>query len=146
MDASAGSPPPQSPTKKARYGSSDLERILQIGRDAMRRAKKDGENLQTTSSTEDRRFREMFGVGVQVALAAWCHLDSDGSLETRTIEDMMRALNFLKTYAKEGTTSVTVGTIDEKTFRKRLWPMIEAIGALESRVVSVVSCYYLYYY
>ncbi len=92
-------------------------------------------DLKTTSLTEDRRFREMFGCGVLVAHAVWQHLDEDDSYAARSIEDMMRALFFLKSYAKEGTTSVMVGEIDEKTCRKRLWPMLDAIGALESRVV-----------
>lgn len=116
-----------------------MERILEIGREAMRRSKKNGD-ANTTSLTEDRRFREMFGCGILVAHDTWMHLEADGSLESRSIEDMMRALMFMKSYGKEGTMSVMVGTIDEKTYRKRLWPMVEAIGALESTVVSASSC------
>jgi hypothetical protein len=80
----------------------------------------------------------MFGCGLLVAHAVWTRLNDDGSLESSSIEDMMRALIFLKSYGKEGTISVMVGTIDEKTYRKRLWPMIEAIGALESVVVCAL--------
>jgi hypothetical protein len=104
----------------------------------MRRTKKNGDDANRTSLTEDRRFREMFGCGLLVAHAVWTRLNDDGSLESRSIEDMMRALIFLKSYGKEGTISVMVGTIDEKTYRKRLWPMIEAIGALESVVVCAL--------
>lgn len=50
----------------------------------------------------------------------------------------MRALAFLKTYGKEGTLSVLVGTIDEKTYRHRLWPMLATIACLEIDVVSKV--------
>jgi hypothetical protein len=88
----------------------------------MRRTKKNGDDANRTSLTEDRRFREMFGCGLLVAHAVWTRLNDDGSLESRSIEDMMRALIFLKSYGKEGTISVMVGTIDEKTYRKRLWP------------------------
>jgi hypothetical protein len=104
----------------------------------MRRTKKNGDDANRTSLTEDRRFREMFGCGLLVAHAVWTRLNDDGSLESSSIEDMMRALIFLKSYGKEGTISVMVGTIDEKTYRKRLWPMIEAIGALESVVVCAL--------
>jgi hypothetical protein len=140
--ASEARPPSQSPIKRTRVGPTDLERILQIGREAMHRTKKGDEDRRKTSSTEDRRFREMFGCGIMVAHAVWSHLDKDESLESRSIEDMMRALTFLKTYAKEGTVSVVVGTIDEKTYRKRLWPMVAAIAALESNVVSPCLCFF----
>ena len=137
----AARPPSQSPIKRTRVGPTDLEQILQIGREAMRRTKKGDEDVGKTSSTEDRRFRELFGCGVMVAHAVWAHLEEDGSLDPRSIKDMMRALFFMKSYAKEGTTSIMVGTIDEKTCRNRLWPMVAAIGALESTVVSPRSCW-----
>ena len=152
MEAAAA--PSQSPIKRTRIGPTDLEQILQIGREAMRRTKKGDEDASKTSSTEDRRFREMFGCGVMVAHALWNRLDDDGSFESRSIEDMMRALIFMKSYGKEGTISTMVGTIDEKTYRKRLWPMLGAIAALESTVVSLVhtascmlsSILFLYFY
>jgi hypothetical protein len=140
MEAAADAPLPVLPpiAKRVRHGPTDLEQILEIGRETMRRTKKNGDDANRTSLTEDRRFREMFGCGLLVAHAVWTRLNDDGSLESRSIEDMMRALIFLKSYGKEGTISVMVGTIDEKTYRKRLWPMIEAIGALESVVVCAL--------
>jgi hypothetical protein len=139
-NASEAQPPAQPPAaKRTRHGPTDLEQILEIGREAMRRNKKN-RDANLTSLTEDRRFREMFGCGILVAHDTWMHLEADGSLESRSIEDMMRALMFMKSYGKEGTMSVMVGTIDEKTYRKRLWPMVEAIGALESTVVGACSC------
>jgi hypothetical protein len=141
MEAAAEAPLPVQPpiAKRTRHGPTDLERILDIGREAMRRTKKKGgDDANITSLTEDRRFREMFGCGLLVANDVWTRLNDDGSFESRSIEDMMRALIFLKSYGKEGTISIMVGTIDEKTYRKRLWPMIEAIGALESVVVCVL--------
>ena len=148
MEAASDAPLPErfpqpqpSNAKKVRHGPTDLERILEIGRETMRRTKKNGDDdANGTSLTEDRRFREMFGCGLLVAHALWTRLNDDASLESRSIEDMMRALIFLKSYGKEGTISVMVGTIDEKTYRKRLWPMIEAIGALESVVVRSLPC------
>jgi hypothetical protein len=131
--------PSQPPiAKRVRHGPTDLERILEIGREAMRRSKKG--DLNTTSLTEDRRFREMFGCCLLVAHDVWTRLRDNGSLESMAIEDMMRALIFFKSYGREGTISIMVGTIDEKAYRKRLWPMIEAIGALESVVVSALLC------
>ena len=140
--AAEGLLPGQPPiAKRVRHGPTDLEQILEIGREAMRRSKKGcAGDLDTTSLTEDRRFREMFGCGLLVAHDAWTRLRDDGSLESMAIEDMMRALAFLKSYGREGTMSIMVGTIDEKTYRKRLWPMIEAIGALESVVVGALLC------
>ena len=122
------------PSKKTRVGSTTLEQIIKVGRETLRLTKKRGDNEDEISSTEDRHFREMFGVGIMVADALWTHLDNDGSFESRSIEDMMHALAFMKMYAKEGLMSTMVGTIDEKTYRKRLWPMLEANAALESTV------------
>ena len=135
METDDAPSPVHLPSKKTRVGSTSLEQIIKVGRETLRRTKKRGDNEDETSSTEDRRFREMFGVGIMVADALWTHLDNDGSFESRSIEDMMRALAFMKMYAKEGLMSTMVGTIDEKTYRKRLWPMLEAIAALESTVV-----------
>lgn len=105
----------------------------------MRRTTGSAEGISgtTTTLTEDRRFRQMFGCSVVVADALWTLLEEHFS--SATIEDMMRALFFLKSYAKEGTGSIMVGTIDEKTYRKRLWPMIEAISSLEEFVVNKVK-------
>jgi hypothetical protein len=135
METDDAPPPVHSPSKRTRVGSTSLEHVIEVGRETLRRMKKRGDNEEETSSTEDCRFREMFGVGIMVADALWTHLDNDGSFQSRSIEDMMRALAFMKMYAKEGLMSTMVGTIDEKTYRKRLWPMLEAIAALESTVV-----------
>ena len=45
---------------------------------------------------------------------------------------------FLKIYPKENVACSLVGGIDEKTWRKKIWPLIEAIALLEDKVVS--SC------
>ena len=120
MELIDGHSPPSStfPTKRTRVGLNNLEKILRIGREAMHRTKDGSKDICKTSSTEDRRFREMFGCSVVVADALWTRLEEDGSLPSRKIEDMMCALHFLKSYAKEGTGSVMVGTIDERTYRK----------------------------
>ena len=52
---------------------------------------------------EDRRFREMFGVGPLVALTAWSMLTTLGLLpDNGTLTHYLWALCFLKVYAKQG--------------------------------------------
>jgi hypothetical protein len=58
MEAAADAPLPVQPpiAKRVRHGPTDLERILEIGRETMRRTKKNVDDANRTSMTEDRRF------------------------------------------------------------------------------------------
>jgi len=101
------------------------------------------------SSTEERRFRELFGCSVTVAHALWNLLLEKAILlpedsSTLTIKDMLRALLSLKSYGKEATVSIMVGILDPKTYRKNLWLMVEAISSLESIVVCLIMLLFFF--
>jgi hypothetical protein len=78
-----------------------------------------------------------FGCGAIVALSLWNLLKAENqSVPAASIEHMMRALLFLKTYSKELVLVRMIGrTVDEKVWCESLWQMVDAIGALEPIVV-----------
>ena len=91
-------------------------------------------------ATEDRRFREMFGVCPEVALAAWTMMCSAGILpEGGTLMHWLWTLCFMKVYAKQGPLSVLCGGADPKTIHKWVWLFIRAFVVLEGDVVSLRS-------
>lgn len=100
-------------------------------------------------ATEDRRFREYFGVSVIVALSAWRLLVKHDLLPDETEvgvasrEHMLWAMYFLKCYPRTGEGCGAAGgstrknsAVDPKTWRKYIWPMIYSLSDLESIVVS----------
>jgi len=115
----------------------EVEDFYRIGKELQNRS---GTNIGAIHN-EDRRFREFFGCGARVALAVWTlliqydYLPDDGM-----ILHMLWALFFMKVYPKqEGGSSAaggSSGVIDPKTWRKYIWPFIEAIAYLEQFVVS----------
>ena len=98
--------------------------------------------------TEDRRFRDYFGVSVVVALIAWNmvvtydHLPADG-----TIAHFLWALHFMKVYPKQDEGSAAAGgsggAMDPKTWRKYAWSMVYAILLLEKHMVREVFFFLL---
>ena len=96
-------------------------------------------------STEDRRFREFFGLGANVALVLWNQLVFYDALpEGGTIMHLLWALHFMKVYPTQDNGSAVAGgsqgAIDRKTWNKHFWPFVEAIAYLEQFVVSSTSC------
>ena len=99
-----------------------------------------------SDTTEDRRFRDFFGVSVVVALIAWDlmvtydHLPADG-----TIAHFLWALHFMKVYPKQEEGSASAGgsgrAIDPKTWRNCMWPMIYGLSLLEQHVVRELFCF-----
>ena len=95
-------------------------------------------------STEDRRFREFFGVGVHVAIIIWTLLVQHSLLPDDVevaIPHLLWAMYFLACYptTEEGCAAAAdpdKGAIDPKTWRKYVWPMIYSLSDLESVVVS----------
>ena len=61
-----------------------------------------------------------------------------------SIQHMLWALMFLKTYAKETTLSTLAGRVDEETWWAWFWPMVEAIADLEPIVVSPNVCHLIF--
>ena len=99
--------------------------------------------------TEDRRFREYFGVSVHVAVIAWSLLVEHKKLPSQEegggdIEHLLWTMYFLFCYPKTqqgcsaagGTDERGTGAVDPKTWRKYIWLMIYALADLESEVVS----------
>lgn len=92
---------------------------------------------------EERRFREMFGVGAQVALVSWHMLLKLGLLpEGGTLTHFLWTLCFLKVYPKQGPLCVLCGNADHKTITKWVWQFIGALAELEFHVVSASCCCY----
>ena len=60
-----------------------------------------------------------------------------------SIQHILWALMFLKTYWKESTLSTMAGGVDEKTWRKLYWPMVQAIANFEPIVVSCHNCHFI---
>ena len=86
---------------------------------------------------EERRFREMFGVGAQVALVAWTMLGTLGLLpEGGTLQHFLWTLCFLKVYPKQGPLSVLCGNADHKTIMKWVWEFISVLAELECHLVG----------
>ena len=91
--------------------------------------------------TEDRRFRQFFGISATSAVDTWGRMK-----ENELIPDggkflhLLWALMFFKTYSVDTVlcshAGGIYGAIDPKTFRKWLWPMVYAISELEYSVVS----------
>ena len=107
-------------SKKVRQANPQLEEIMDRGRDMMNRSEK----MMGAPATEDRRFREMFGVCPEVALVAWQMMCSAGILpEGGTLMHWLWTLCFLKVYAKQGPLSVLCGGADPKTMHK--WVVLE---------------------
>ena len=87
--------------------------------------------------TEDRRFRELLGVGPLVALHAW-HLINDHNLLPKggMFLHFLWALCFLKVYPTETVLASLCGGSDPKTVRKWVWQFVIALSDLEPYIVS----------
>ena len=130
-DENQDEPPPLA--KRKRPTEPTVEDVFSMGRDMMNRStKKMGAILQ-----EDRRFRDLFGVGATIALAAWQWLVYTSLLpENGTFQHLLWTLCFLKVHATEAPLSALCGGADPKTMRKHVWPFIFALAALEDHLVS----------
>ncbi|KAL7464437.1 hypothetical protein ACHAXS_004777 [Conticribra weissflogii] len=99
-----------------------------------------GKKLDSTIS-EERRFRDFFGVGVMTAVALWELLNNVDFLpDDGTILHMLWTLYFFKVYPKQGVLCSGVGgskgAVDPKTAQKYIWPFVSAIAALEEVVIK----------
>ena len=121
------------PSKRKRTTKLDLKDMYDAGRDMMHRSgAKFGAIME-----EERRFREMFGVGAMVALVAWNMLLTLGLLPPGgTLVHFLWTLCFLKVYPKQGPLSVLCGNADHKSIEKWVWQFIDALAEPESHLVS----------
>ena len=124
---------PAEPTKRPRPTEPTEADFIRVGKDMMNRSEK----MMGSPASEDRRFREMFGVCPAVALVAWNMLCVAGLLpEGGTMMHWLWTLCFLKVHAKQGPLSVLCGGADPKTVQKWVWLFIRAFIVLEGDVVS----------
>jgi hypothetical protein len=134
---------PQQRAKRQR-DITTLDEFYMMAKDVQRRS---GQKINT-AETEDRRFREFFGVGVHVAIITWTLLLQHGLLpDEAAVPHLLWTLYFLTCYPKQEEGCVAAasknGAIDPKTWRKYIWPMIYALSDLESVVVSLIVLYLL---
>ena len=123
--------------KRKKETMVEVEDFYRVGKEMQNRS---GTNIGAINN-EDRRFRESFGCGAHVALALWLLLIEYTCLpEGGMILHMLWALHFMKVYPRQDGGSSAAGgssgAIDPKTWRKYLWPFIEAIAYLEQFLVS----------
>ena len=98
--------------------------------------------MQRSLQTEDREFREDFGVGAITAITTWYLLEFNHHIPTGgLVMHMIWAMIFIKVYSKEVTMLKMAGIKCGKKFRKWIWPFISGLGDLESQVVSNLQIY-----
>lgn len=79
-----------------------------------------------------RRFKSYFGVSPTICSLAWRYIKDELPHDYTEIH-LLYALFFLKTYNTEAI-SRSIFTCDEKTFRKRVWEVIDKLAFI--KVVS----------
>mmetsp|Transcript_7845 Transcript_7845/g.16068 ORF Transcript_7845/g.16068 Transcript_7845/m.16068 type:complete len:215 (+) Transcript_7845:183-827(+) len=95
----------------------------------------------TIGSSEDRLFRQSYGLSVAVVLEAWRLLQVHNLLpDGGCFYQLVWALHFMKYYEPELVLSAKFGA-DPKTFRKQMWPFIHALSELEYQVIIFDNCY-----
>ena len=106
--------------------------MLEAGKDMMNRSNK----CLRAIGTEERDFRELFGVGLIVALTAWNTLSSLCLIpEGGQLKHFLWTLCFMKVYARQGPMSILCNGADHKTIQKWVWQFITALACLEPDVV-----------
>lgn len=120
--------------KRQRSEEPCAEDFLKLGRDIW---SKDPVKSKAFA-TENRKFREFFGCGPNIACGVWNLVVSHNLLpDNGTMEHFMWTLLYLKVYAKENTMSALIdGKPDPKTIQKWVWQFITSISLLEPELVS----------
>ena len=83
----------------------------------------------------NRRFVALFGLPADTADELWGYVMShvgigDDSMSGVREKHFLWALNFLKLYPTESS-AAAMWDVDEKTYRKRVWKMVEIIANLD---------------
>ncbi|KAL9180930.1 hypothetical protein ACHAXT_009735 [Thalassiosira profunda] len=123
-------------SKRKKGAAPEVADFYRLGKEMQNRV---GSSIGAFSS-EDRRFREFFGCGAAIALVLWNRLlEHDALPDGGMIMHLLWALHFMNAYPKQDAGSATAGgsggALDPKTWRKYLWPFVEAIAYLEQFVV-----------
>jgi hypothetical protein len=125
--------------------------VFRLGKELMNRSRNPLGSMHK-GGTEDRRFREFYGVSAGTALDTWNRLsEQDLTPAGGKFIHLLWTLMFFKLYGIETDLCAHAGgiygAIDKKTFRKWTWPMAEALAELEYSVVSACNssiCYYAF--
>ena len=90
-----------------------------------------------------RRFKAHFGTSPLVCSIMWSMISTEVPSGASFLH-LLWGLLFLKVYATESVLCGIVGGVDEKTFRKWAWLMVEKMAGLKTRIVSVVAIFVLF--
>lgn len=91
---------------------------------------------QVSSLATAIRFKRFFGISHEVCAHVWLHLLAHELLSpSHKPVHMLWACMFLRNYDTFLVMSIFLRK-DEKTVRKYVWPMVDAIGALATELVS----------
>ena len=98
--------------------------------------RQDPNNKRSTKS-EDRSFRELFGIALEPAVSTWnLMIKSEYLPKGGTPYHFLWTLMFLKVYGSEEQMCILANIKDPKTFRKWVWKFIPAISSLESMILQ----------
>jgi hypothetical protein len=120
-----------------------VDDVYLLGKDMMNRGQLKLGSLGAGRS-EDRRFREMFGLKAPAALDAWNRLCVHKLVPPGGMFfHFLWSLMFMKLYSVEvdlcANAGGSDGAVDPKTFRKWVWPFIKSLAELEYHVVRMNS-------
>ena len=121
----------------------DSSQFLLLGNDLLIHSSK-----VTYGETQSRRFRSIFGTTPYVCSILWDKIrefPEEAVPKNASPRHLLWTLFFLKTYPTEASLASGVGGVDEKTVRKWIWIIIEAISFLETDVVSEQMRYFVNY-
>jgi hypothetical protein len=85
------------------------------------------------SSSERRDFVSQFGVSPCVCAVVWNITCFDDDI---TLIHLLWALNFLKVYGKESVMVAFAGCCDRKTYRQKVWKVLESFKLKAQTVVG----------
>jgi hypothetical protein len=125
---------PQQPRAKHQRGITTLDEFYMMAKEVQRQS---GQEIRT-ATTEDRRFRDFFGVGVHTAIITWTLLLQNNLLpEEALVLHLLWALYFLFCYPKqeEGCAAAGMkekGAVDPKTRRKYIIHLAHNLCPLRS--------------
>ena len=121
-------------TKRRKQAEVTATDFLVAGKEMMNRSEKKMGKIDS----EERRFREMFGVDPKVAAIAWQMMAAARLMPRKgTMQHWLWTLCFLKVHAKQGPMCALCGGVDPKTFKKWVNLFLEAFVNLETEIASV---------
>ena len=106
------------------------------------------ENSRASDKTLLRRFLSFFGAEPLHVSIIWLLLEQSGWLRFgEKVQEchLLWALMFLKVYSTE-TVHARMVVCDEKTFRAKVWFLLEGIATLDIMLVSKKMNFVLYFY